>query len=174
MGNFLKLINIDFMEGVSEPWCNNQGIVLLPFVKKYSQYWFLLIKEKNPLFKNLKHTKLGSLTGGVEEDNLIETVKKELLEETGIDVKTSKHFHIYHLGEYYANKTNIKLWHFYAVDLTRLNLDISKIYQGAGDGTIGETDIKGEFVNISELSVTNDALTLAAFAQLVLKKIIKL
>ncbi|WP_342254521.1 hypothetical protein [Spiroplasma endosymbiont of Zeiraphera isertana] len=42
MGKFLKLITNGFMTGVSEPWCNNEGVAVLPFVYKYNQYWFLL------------------------------------------------------------------------------------------------------------------------------------
>ncbi|BDT03449.1 hypothetical protein SHM_10950 [Spiroplasma ixodetis] len=45
MGKFLKLITNGFMIGVSEPWCNNEGVAVLPFVYKYNQYWFLLMKE---------------------------------------------------------------------------------------------------------------------------------
>lgn len=52
MGKFLELITNDFMEGVSETWCNNQGIAVLPFVYQDNQYWFLLVNENNPLFKN--------------------------------------------------------------------------------------------------------------------------
>ncbi len=30
MGKFLKLITNGFMTGVSEPWCNNEGVAVLP------------------------------------------------------------------------------------------------------------------------------------------------
>lgn len=173
MGKFLNLITVDFMEGVEEPWCNNQGVVVLPYVYQYDAYWFLLIKEKNPLFKNLKYNPYGSITGGCEKNKpVVETVINELLEETGIDVKNNKKITIHELGSYYANKTSTKLWHLYGVDLTKLELNIKKTFSGPGDGSIGEQGISGEFIDLAGLSNCNDALALAAYARLILKNII--
>ncbi|WP_425381670.1 hypothetical protein [Spiroplasma endosymbiont of Polydrusus pterygomalis] len=55
MGKFLKLITNGFMMGVSEPWCNNEAVAVLPFIYQNNQYWFLLINENNPLFEDKKN-----------------------------------------------------------------------------------------------------------------------
>lgn len=49
---FVKLIKEDFYCGVEEPWNNNKGVAILPYVLKDNEYLYLLNKEYNPLFKN--------------------------------------------------------------------------------------------------------------------------
>lgn len=167
MGKFLKLITNGFMTGVSEPWCNNEAVAVLLFVYKNNQYWFMLINEKNPLFENKKISHFSTLTGGCQLNKTpLQTVKDEILEETGININQLKSDYIYSLGSYYSNKTSIKKWHFYAVDITSLNLDLTLIYFGKGDGSIGENGISGSFVNENELDKVNDALTLAIYGKL--------
>lgn len=173
MSKWIKLIKSDFMHGVSEPWCNDQGVAILPFYYQYNQYWFLLIHEQNPLLKDKLHQNYGTLTGGCElKIDLITTVKKELYEETGINVKENDNINFYDLGSYYANKTNIKIWHLFAIDLTTLNLDLEKIYYGKGDGSTGEKNINGIFVNELNLAKVNDTLALAIYGKLKLDKIL--
>lgn len=173
MKKWLKLIKADFMHGVSEPWCNDEGVAILPFVYQYNQYWFLLIHEMNPLLNGRLHQSYGTLTGGCElKTDLLTTVKTEILEETGINVKKNEHVTFYDLGSYYANKTNIKIWHLYAVDLTSLHLNLQETYYGKGDGTIGEKNINGVFVNEVDLGKTNDTFALAIYGKLKLEKIL--
>lgn len=173
MSKFLKLITNGFMTGVSEPWCNNKGVAVLLFTYKNNQYWFLLINEKNPLFEDKKISYLSTLTGGCQlNKSPLQTVKDEILEETGININGLKNDYIYSLGSYYTNKTSIKKYHFYAVDVTSLNLDLTLIYFGEGDGSIGEKGISGTFVNESELDKVNDALTLAIYGKLRLNNMI--
>lgn len=173
MKKWIKLIKEDFMYGVSEPWCNDQGVAVLPFIYQYNQYWFLLIHEANPLLKGKLHQSYGTLTGGCEVKlDILTTVKNEIYEETGINVKKNDDVIFYELGSYYANKTNIKTWHLYAVDLTSLNLNLQETYYGKGDGSAGEKNINGIFVNEVDLDKTNDALALAIYGKLKLEKIL--
>lgn len=173
MKKWLKLIKADFMHGVSEPWCNDQGVAILPFIYQYNQYWFLLIHEANPLLHGRLHQSYGTLTGGAElKTDFLTTVKNELLEETGINIKKNETVNIHDLGSYYANKTNIKIWHLYAVDLTSLNLNLQETYYGKGDGSIGEKNINGVFVNEVDLGKTNDTLALAIYGKMKLDKVI--
>lgn len=173
MKKWIKLIKADFMHGVSEPWCNDQGVAVLPFIYQYNQYWFLLIHEANPLLHGRLHQSYGTLTGGAElKADLVTTVKNELLEETGINIKKNEEVSIYDLGSYYANKTNIKVWHLYAIDLTSLNLNLQETYHGKGDGSVGEKGINGVFVNEVDLAKTNDTFALAIYGKLKLDKII--
>lgn len=37
---YLKLIKVEFMHGVEEPWCNNQGVAILPYVLKDNEYHY--------------------------------------------------------------------------------------------------------------------------------------
>ncbi|WP_342274759.1 hypothetical protein [Spiroplasma endosymbiont of Phycita roborella] len=157
---FLKLIKKDFMYGVEEPWCNNQGVAILPYVLEDNQYFFLLLtNENNPLFKDKKISKYSSITGGLENLDPYQTVINEMLEETGINVKNDKS-KIYYLGKHYANKSSTKLWYFFTIDLTNLNLNLNAIYKGKGDGTKAEEVISAEFVNYKDLNKSNDALCL--------------
>ncbi|MBE4703785.1 hypothetical protein [Spiroplasma platyhelix] len=173
MKKWVKLIKADFMYGVSEPWCDDQGVAILPFIYQYNQYWFLLIHEANPLLKGRLHQSYGTLTGGCElKLDLLTTVKNELYEETGINVKKNEDVIFHDLGSYYANKTNIKIWHLYAVDLTSLNLNLQETYHGKGDGSAGEKNINGVFVNEVDLDKTNDSLALAIYGKLKLEKIL--
>lgn len=173
MPKFVKLIKADFMEGVSEPWCNDQGVAVLPFIYQYNQYWFLLIHEMNPLLKGRLHQSYGTLTGGCElKKDILKTVKDELLEETGINIKNNDKAIIHNLGSYYANKTNIKIWHLYAIDLTDLGLNLQETYYGKGDGSVGEKGINGVFVNEVDLDKTNDTLALAIYGKLKIENIL--
>lgn len=63
---YLKLIKVEFMHGVEEPLCNNQGVAILPYVVKNNEYYYLLTKEYNPLFKNQQISQYSTITGGVE------------------------------------------------------------------------------------------------------------
>ncbi|WP_308149316.1 hypothetical protein [Spiroplasma sp. AdecLV25b] len=173
MHKFLEIIKKDGMEGVSEPWCDNEGVAILPFVFQHNQYWFLLINEKNPLFENKLETKYGTLTGGCKkQQTVLKTVMDELVEETGIDITSLHKENIYAVGNYYANKTSIKLWHLYAIDISSLNLDLKETYLGLGDNTDYERGISGSFVNEKEFATVNDTLALAIYAKLCLNKII--
>ncbi|WP_342273335.1 NUDIX hydrolase [Spiroplasma endosymbiont of Acasis viretata] len=133
---YLKLIKVEFMHGVEEPWCNNQGVAILPYVLKDNEFHYLLTKEYNPLFKNKKISEYSTITGGLENNNHYQTVIKEMLEETGIDVRNEK-IKIHYLGKHYANKSSTKLWYFYGIDLSKLGLDLTAIYNGTGDGVVG-------------------------------------
>ena len=168
---YLKIIKVDFMYGVEEPWCNNQGVAILPYVLKDNEYHYLLTKEYNPLFKNKQISQYSTITGGIENNNHYQTVIQEMLEETGIDVKNKK-VKIQYLGKHYANKSSTKLWYFYGIDLTNLNLDLTKTYKGSGDNSIGEKEISARFVSSKQLNKSNDALSLATHSKLTLKKLI--
>ncbi|WP_252319109.1 NUDIX hydrolase [Spiroplasma endosymbiont of Lariophagus distinguendus] len=168
---YLKIIKVDFMYGVEEPWCNNQGVSILPYVLKDNEYHYLLTKEYNPLFKNKQISKYSTITGGLENKTHYQTVIDEILEETGIDIRNKK-VKIHYLGKHYANKTSTKLWYFYGIDLTKFNLDLTKTYKGTGDDTIGEKEICAKFVSHRKLNKSNDALSLATYGKLNLKNLI--
>ncbi|WP_252320897.1 hypothetical protein, partial [Spiroplasma endosymbiont of Lariophagus distinguendus] len=161
---FLKLVKADYMHGVEEPWCNNQGVAILPYVIKNNEYYYLLVIENNPLFKDKEISKYGTITGGLENFDPYQTVINEMLEETGIDVKNDKS-KIYYLGKHYANKSSTKLWYFFSIDLTMLNLDLTKTYKGSGDGTEAEKDIIAKFISYEKICKSNDSLCLAIFAK---------
>ena len=168
---YLKIIEVEFMHGVEEPWCNNQGVAILPYVLKDNEYYYLLTKEYNPLFKNKQISQYSTINGGIKNNKHYQTVINEMLEETGIDVKNKK-VKIHYLGKHYANKSSTKLWYFYGIDLTKLNLNLIKTYKGTGDGSIGEKDISAKFVNEKQLNKSNDALSLATYGKLNLKNLI--
>ncbi|WP_342266536.1 NUDIX hydrolase [Spiroplasma endosymbiont of Villa modesta] len=157
---YLKIIKVEFMHGVEEPWCNNQGVAILPHVIKNNEYYYLLVKENNPLFKDKEISEYGTITGGLENLDPYQTVINEMLEETGIDVKNDKS-KIYYLGKHYANKSSTKIFYFFSIDLTMLNLDLTKTYKGNGDGTEAEKDIIAKFISYEKICKSNDSLCLA-------------
>ncbi|WP_400255056.1 NUDIX hydrolase [Spiroplasma endosymbiont of Cleonymus obscurus] len=161
---YLKFIKVEFMHGVEEPWCNNQGVAILPYVIKNNEYYYLLVIENNPLFKDKQISEYGTITGGLENLDPYQTVINEMLEETGIDVKNDKS-KIYYLDKHYANKSSTKLWYFFSIDLTMLNLDLTKTYKGSGDGTEAEKDIIAKFISYEKICKSNDSLCLAIFAK---------
>ncbi|WP_425382256.1 NUDIX domain-containing protein [Spiroplasma endosymbiont of Melieria omissa] len=168
---YLKIIEVEFMHGVEEPWCNNQGVAILPYVLKDNEYHYLLTKEYNPLFKNKQISQYSTITGGLEKHSHYQTVIQEMLEETGIDVRNEK-TKIHYLGKHYANKSSTKLWYFYGIDLSKLDLDLTATYKGKSDNTVGEKEISARFVNEKQLNKSNDALSLATYGKLNLKNMI--
>ncbi|WP_174481326.1 NUDIX domain-containing protein [Spiroplasma endosymbiont of Danaus chrysippus] len=169
---YLKLIKVDFMNGIEEPWCNNQGVAILPYVLKNNEYHYLLTKEYNPLFKNKTISQYSTITGGLENNNHYQTVINEMFEETGIDIKNKK-IKIHYLGKHYANKSSTKLWYFYGIDLSKLGLDLTVTYKGKSDNSVGEKEISARFVNEKQLNKSNDALSLATYGKLNLKNLIR-
>jgi len=168
---YLKLIQVEFMHGVEEPWCNNQGVAILPYVVKDNDIHYLLSTEYNPLFKNKQISQYSTITGGIENNNHYQTVINEMFEETGIDIKNKK-IKIHYLGKHYANKSSTKLWYFYGIDLSKLGLDLTVTYKGKSDNSVGEKEISARFVNEKQLNKSNDALSLATYGKLNLKNLI--
>lgn len=123
------------------------------------------------MFKNKKISEYSTITGGLENNNHYQTVINEMLEETGIDVTNNK-VKIHYLGKHFANKSSTKLWYFYGIDLTKLNLDLTTTYKGTGDGSPGEKEISASFVNENQLNKSNDSLSLATHSKLTLKNLI--
>ncbi len=166
---FVKLIKEDFYCGVEEPWTNNKGVAILPYVLKDNEYYYLLVKENNPLFKNKQISEYSTITGGVEKKDINTTVINEMKEEANINVNNTK-AKIYYLGKHYSNKISTKEWHLYGIDLTNMNLDLNKPYKGGGDGSIAEKTITAKFVNKTILGMCNDVLSLAIYGKLNLDK----
>jgi len=68
---YLKIIEVEFMHGIEEPWCNNQGVAILPYVLKDNEYHYLLTKEYNPLFKNKQISEYSTIVLSQEELKII-------------------------------------------------------------------------------------------------------
>ncbi|WP_342273366.1 ankyrin repeat domain-containing protein [Spiroplasma endosymbiont of Acasis viretata] len=128
---------------VEEPWCNNQGVAILPYVLKDNEYYFLQIhNEKNPAHEISKISQYSTITGGLETMDYYTTVVKEMWEETGIDI-SGNNVVIDKFNWSFANKSSNKKWFLYAIDLTNLNLNITKTYYGKGGDTLS-TSIWGK------------------------------
>ncbi|WP_342273365.1 ankyrin repeat domain-containing protein [Spiroplasma endosymbiont of Acasis viretata] len=156
---------------VEEPWCNNQGVAILPYVLKDNEYYFLQIhNEKNPAHEISKISQYSTITGGLETMDYYTTVVKEMWEETGIDI-SGNNVVIDKFNWSFANKSSNKKWFLYAIDLTNLNLNITKTYYGkGGDGTYFEKDIHAKFINSFTLVSTGDILSTSIWGKLNLFK----
>jgi ADP-ribose pyrophosphatase len=71
----------------------------------------LLVKRKNPPSQNLWAIPGGRVKAG---EPLIDAVKREILEETGINVKVGQVVHVFDLIE--SNKSKDKLIHYVIID----------------------------------------------------------
>lgn len=166
---FLKLITKGFMRGVEEPWCNNEGVAILPYViKKNGEISFLLVNELNTLYS--EKCNYATITGGLEKHEIIQTVINEMWEETGIDI-INWIDKINYNSIYYANKSSTKLWHLFSIDLTELNLDLNKSYKGTGDGTEAEKNTFAKFFNYEEIESQSRDLFCLAICQKIFKNI---
>ncbi|WP_252320951.1 ankyrin repeat domain-containing protein, partial [Spiroplasma endosymbiont of Lariophagus distinguendus] len=157
-----KFIKVEIKDGffcVQEPWCNNEGVGILPYVLKDNEYYFLqLHNENNPAHKKDRVSEYSTITGGLENQQFYTTILNEMLEETGIDI--SENVIIDRFNYSFANKSSDKKWFLYAIDLTNLNLDITKTYYGkSGDGTEFEKGIHAKFVNSFTLAGSIDNIS---------------
>ncbi|WP_342257708.1 ankyrin repeat domain-containing protein [Spiroplasma endosymbiont of Nomada ruficornis] len=170
-----KFIGVKIKNGfiyVEEPWCNNQGVAILPYVLKDNQYYYLQIhKEKNPAHEIVsKISQYSTITGGLESMDYYTTVVKEMWEEVGIDI-SGNNVLINRFNHSFSNKSSNKKWFLYAINLTNLNLDINKIYYGkGGDGTNFEKGIHGKFVTNESLINSNDLLSISIKGKTTIKK----
>ncbi|WP_342273877.1 NUDIX hydrolase [Spiroplasma endosymbiont of Phycita roborella] len=163
---FIKLIKVGFMYGVEEPWCNNQGVAILPYVIKENKYYFLLVKELNTLYS--EEPTWATITGGLEKYELIQTVINEMWEETGIDIIDKKD-KINYCNTYYGNKSSTKKWNIFYIDLTDMNLDLNITYKGSGDGTEIEKNTFAKFFNYEEMESKCRDLFCLAICQKIFK-----
>lgn len=161
---YIKLVNKNGFQGIEEPWCNNQGVAILPFIIKDNKKYYIQIHENNPLLDENKIGRHSTITGGLENLNTIETVKMELAEEIGIYINNK--CSIYSLGAHYSSKSSSKVWHLFAVDLTKLNINMDEILIGSQDGTEFEKSTYGHFISEEELQFSNDTFALTIYAKM--------
>jgi hypothetical protein len=113
-----------------ETRCNGEIIAVLPYMVKSGVFMYLQRIETTPCHSNeLKDT---SITGGVDNGNILGTVINELKEEAGIDAHEDE---LISLGWIYPSKSQDTKVYLYAIDIYGKIINEAK-----GDGSFHERD----------------------------------
>jgi 8-oxo-dGTP pyrophosphatase MutT (NUDIX family) len=110
--------------------CDGKKIVILPYKITGPDIKFILRHELTPCWNDEKNT-ISSLTGSVENNNILETAVIELKEEAGYLVSEEK---MVYLGHVFGSKSMDTIYHIYTVDLTNV-----ENIGATGDGGFSET-----------------------------------
>lgn len=121
-----------------------------------------VVKENNPHFQSGAYT--GLVMGKVENEDpsLLFRAKREVLEETGYDVKEDDRWSF--LGEMYTSKIFPEPIYCYSVDITDLKNEKIK-----GDGSEHESSIIFQLLSLREAKMVNDSILLSCIFKLFLK-----
>lgn len=120
-----------------------------------------ILEEHNPIRVNNKCETLITGTVEYEDDSLLFTAQRELLEEGGFEVKSDETDRWLFLGPIYPYKDNDRLVPIFACDVTRVEQVEAK-----GDGSEKEKNSKLVMKNVSEGIASDEGLVLAAFLRL--------
>ncbi|MED3976113.1 NUDIX domain-containing protein [Priestia megaterium] len=146
------------------PWCNSEGIAILPYRFKGKPdaegvFEFLGRFEVCPAHSD--DTELCSITGGLDKDgeSAIVTAWRELQEEGGYKVPVEN---IVSLGSVRPSKASDTTTHLFAVDL---GLDYEKV-EATGDGTLCEEGAYCKWVSRDDILLSKDPLLHAIYSRL--------
>jgi hypothetical protein len=130
-----------------ESRCNGKIIAILPYRRIGKDAWEYGVRSEVTLCWSLDPI-LSSLTGGVENNQILNTVVRELQEEAGYEAKSTD---FKSLGICFGTKSVDTIYFLFSIDL-------SDKLQGkkSGDGT--KFDQKGEFKWISDSKSINDPI----------------
>ena len=109
-----------------EDRCDGKIISILPYRNINGKREYLLRNETTPCWGMKKF--ISSITGGVENNDVIETVIHELAEEAGYEVTRSE---LKFLDTSYGIKSSDTKYYIYTVDLT----EKEKTLDASGDGS---------------------------------------
>jgi 8-oxo-dGTP pyrophosphatase MutT (NUDIX family) len=131
-------------------------ILLLPFTYVEDKIEIFFIKENFPFRGENAYS---VLTGTLEEGvNLIDNIKRELLEESGFDIENEIE-RIYDIGYFYTNKWSNEKYYCFAINVNNL-----KRSEPQGDGSKKESNIevvKKDLEKIyTECGLVNSAIVL--------------
>jgi 8-oxo-dGTP pyrophosphatase MutT (NUDIX family) len=159
-GEWLDLVKI---EGSTFIRNKHMSVAILPYktddtgmIKEIG-----ILEEYNPIRVNNKCETLITGTVEYEDDSLLFTAKRELLEEGGFEVKSEENDRWLFLGTIYPYKDNDRLVPIFACDVTRIEQVEAK-----GDGSEKEKKSKLVMKNVSEGIASDEGLVLAAFLRL--------
>ena len=107
-------MNIQGYDYLHEVRTNGQGLLVLPYRIVNGKREFLLRIELCPAWNTEQHFVCG-LTGGVENNDPLQSAVTEVEEETGYVVDASE---MIALGTCFGNKNTDTTYHLYSVDLT--------------------------------------------------------
>jgi 8-oxo-dGTP pyrophosphatase MutT (NUDIX family) len=126
------------------PWCNSEGVAILPFMATEGGFKFLVRKEFYPAHSD--ELEMGSIMGGMDKsgESSYKTVKRELVEEAGVQVDEKR---IIELGFAKPSKSSDNVMYLFAVDLTQGWIQVD----ASGDGTLVEEGGHCVWVTLDEL-----------------------
>lgn len=157
---WLEMIDKDGYIFMSSPWCDGQGVVVLPYrVKEYMAPFsvdgpdyitqYLLMMEKRPCHGDV--LKPYSLTGGCDKkgETPAETAARELREEAGYIVDAAD---LIPLGIMRESKASDMVTHVFAARI----YDDTPFEEPQKDGTSAEADAYGVWMSESQATWDSD------------------
>ena len=155
-GDYMEIVNKDGWDFVNE----KDMVIILPYIK--DEGYFLLHYEPIPPYQfkyiNTPHADkthfITVISGGVEKgENIVETIRRELIEEAGLIISQFYEFHIE--GPYFVSKGNCAQYH---TCLMELNFNDYKQVMAITDGSKEEKDskvIKVSLGNIDDIIISD-------------------
>lgn len=147
------------------PWCNNQGVAILPYRSKTIKQWgypemeFLGRFEVCPAHSDMPE--LGAIMGGMDKEGepAVYTAWRELIEEGGFEVPLDN---ILYLGTSKPSKSSDNTMYLFAVDLDRGCKEVPAI----GDGTELEKLGFSQWISLDELIASKEPLLQTMYLRL--------
>jgi 8-oxo-dGTP pyrophosphatase MutT (NUDIX family) len=155
---WISIIDRNGYKFLHEQRCNGQIVAILPVRDSDNGIEFLLRKEICPPHGD--ESQLCCLTGGYDDDSISvdDTMVKELKEEAGYEVSTSK---LVSLDWVYNSKAADTKVHLYTIDLTGVEQGIATT-----DGTELEKLASAEWCDLDDVMNCNDSYVLSILARI--------
>ncbi len=162
--NYIEISNTDGSVGIKQ---KNPSVLILPYT---------LNEEGNPIKiglisepSSIRNTKISYtiISGTPDRDDvdILASAKRELKEESGIDVEDTDKWE--YLGNIFSSKLVVNGNPAFGVDVTGI-----EIKEKEGDGSKNEENTKFELVNINEAISHDDALISCLFLKIFQSKLI--
>ena len=138
-----------------ESRCSGKIVGILPFRYVDERIEYMLRDEFTPAWST-KHNIISSITGGVENNDVIETAIHEVREEAGYDINEKN---LIQLGMIRTSKSSDTIYHLFSFDATNL---VQR--EQHGDGS--ELEKKAKSFWTRDISKSEDALVYTMYYRL--------
>lgn len=158
--DWYSLVTRDTRTGIVHKY---MSVAVLPFTTDESGMIdkIGLLNEYNPFRED--DFSMTLITGTVEgsDNDLLDTVSRELLEEGGFTLSRENTDKFHYLGSLYLSKDDDKLYPTFAVKVNGLEKT-----DAIGDGSAKEEKSTLKMVDVQDITLTQESLALAAFFKL--------
>jgi 8-oxo-dGTP pyrophosphatase MutT (NUDIX family) len=162
--NYVEISKKEDSVGIKQ---KNPSVLILPYTlsKEGNPVKIGLISEPSPIRETKMSYTVISGTPDKQDVDILATAKRELKEESGIEVEDTDKWE--YLGNIFSSKLVVNGNPAFGVDVTGIEIEKKE-----GDGSDSEEDTKFELVNISEAIAHDDALISCLFLKIFQSKLI--